>query len=335
LKGIRKAAMLLMSLEPGAAAELIKAAQPEVITQIAAELACLEAADEVGDEAVREFHNLLQNRPVESSSAQFVRQLVEGAVGPQRSEKMLDEVDHLVQLRDPFRQVRTARPEELATALHGESGQVTAMVLAELPPSKSTLLVGLLSEEARTAAIRGMASSEEVSPEAKLRVARAVEARLHPEEDETGQRAAPVPEAAKQGGRQVQLRKVAVLLRGLESETRAGLTESITAQDEEVAQEIQRLMIIWEDLPDVSERSLQEALRTVDSQRLALALSEADETTIQLIRSNISERASSMLDEEASLMSETKDEDRQNAREGILDALRDLNKAGELTFENG
>jgi len=39
--GIRKAALLLMGLEPTTAAELLKVADPEVVTRIAAELAYL------------------------------------------------------------------------------------------------------------------------------------------------------------------------------------------------------------------------------------------------------------------------------------------------------
>ena len=92
-------------------------------------------------------------------------------------------------------------------------------------------------------------------------------------------------------------------------------------------------MIMWEDVPLVGDRDFQELLRQTDSKLLALALVGAEQAIFAKIRDNISDRAASMLDEEASLLSSPKADEIEAAREGILDGLRELNVKGELTFE--
>ena len=91
-------------------------------------------------------------------------------------------------------------------------------------------------------------------------------------------------------------------------------------------------MILWEDIPLVGDRSLQQALRGVDERQLALALHEAPEEIVAKIKANISERAATMVAEEASLMSSPKKDDVRLAREKIVAALRELNRKGELTL---
>jgi flagellar motor switch protein FliG len=99
-----------------------------------------------------------------------------------------------------------------------------------------------------------------------------------------------------------------------------------------MGQNVAELMILWEDLPLVADRSLQTALREVDSQQLAKALIKADDVFVKKIKANISERAAAAIEEETSLMSSPKKEDIESAREEIVNVLRGINEKGELNF---
>jgi flagellar motor switch protein FliG len=70
----------------------------------------------------------------------------------------------------------------------------------------------------------------------------------------------------------------------------------------------------------------------VESGKLAVALYGADEEIAQKIRSNISERAVTMLDEEASLMQEPLEKEVLDAREEVVNPLREANEEGKLRF---
>jgi len=327
LTGTRKAAMLLMTLDAGTAAELLKSANPQTVTEIAAEVAYLKATGWTPGgpdaEPAREFCGMLEQAGGAGPGSVFVQQVLEAALGPEQSREAMKQVEHLVEARDPFLAIRAADPEELSEALEGESPQVVAMVLAELPQKSSSKLLASMDDELRSAAIRGMAVGASATRETKVRVASVVRRRLEK------------LRAAGDANANAKLRRVAVLLRGLNAEMRNSMLQAIREQDEESAAGVQRMMVIWEDLPVVSDRSMQEALREVDSRQLALALVGADEATTRKIRDNMSERASAMLDEEASLLSSPSDDEVEAGRSALLDVLRELSVNGFLSFEGG
>ena len=134
-------------------------------------------------------------------------------------------------------------------------------------------------------------------------------------------------------GQNQSLRKVAVMLRNLEKEIRSGLMKSINKKDSEAGEKISELMVLWEDIVEIEDRSLQQAMREIDMQKLALALVEADESIVKKIRSNISERAAETIDEETSLMSSPKAADIETARDEIVTVLREINEKGDLSFQ--
>jgi len=326
--------MLLRNLDPSTAAELLQSAGPEMLTEIAVEVAALEqsGADtgRASQESVLEFFSLLHGQGSASTGGGFARQMLQIALGEQESQEVISQVDERLKMLDPFREIRSAEADAIAEALAGESAQAASVVLSELPASKSAKLLGLLGEATRAQAVACMTGVQEVSPTAKLRIAGVVQSRL---EQVSKDQATGNGSGNSAGQSRQRLRKVAVLLRGLDVELRNQMVESLTAQDGETAQGVQELMVIWDDINLVAERSLQEALMSVDTRKLALALVEADEQTTERVQGNISERAKAMLDEEASLLSNPKDTEVQQAREEILNVLREMNNRGELQFE--
>jgi flagellar motor switch protein FliG len=94
-------------------------------------------------------------------------------------------------------------------------------------------------------------------------------------------------------------------------------------------------MVTWDDVPRIADRSLQEALRSVDAKKLALALYGCDAEIVEKIRKNISERAAAALEEESSLMQEPLDKEVQDAREEIVEPLRKANEEDKLRFVRG
>lgn len=329
--GARKAAMLLRNLDPATAAELLQSAGPEMLTEIAVEVAVLErngyGADGASQEPVREFYDLLQGRQTAKTGGQFAREMLQIVLGDQGSQEMLSQVDQRLEMMDPFRQIRLAGAGEIAQALSGESAQAASVVLSELPAKKSAELLGLLDEGTRSLAVACMTGTQAVSPMTRQRIASIVQGRM----EQVAKDKAVGGGGAGQS--QERYRKVAVLLRSLQVELRNQMIESLVEQDGETARSVQELMVTWADVDLVAERSLQEALLSVDSRKLAMALVGATPLTMSRINGNMSERAQAMLEEEASLLSNPKPAEIEQAQEEILNVLREMNKRGELEFE--
>jgi flagellar motor switch protein FliG len=311
--------------------ELLKGIDTATVQDLAMELTYLDAAghrnSQETTDIVRQFCRSLQKESGFSFQS-FLKEMLRNTVGEEQAKRIQQEIQGLLQKRDPFMLIRSADAATLTTALEAEHPQAVAVVLSELPPKRGSEVLGLLSEGLRVNAISRMTSVGSIAPEAKMRIAQAVQARI--EAAGSKQSGEPVIQARPEDA----LRKVAVIVRNLEKEVRDGVLQAIQQKDQEVADKISNLMIVWEDVPLVRDRSIQQALRGIDERQLALALYEAPEETTRKIRANISERAATMVTEETSLMSSPKKEDIREAREKITSALRELNRKGELSFED-
>jgi flagellar motor switch protein FliG len=329
LTGKQRAALLLTSLDAATAAELLKGMDAGIVQELAVELSYLDASGyrdtKQTAEVAREFCKSLQGG-AGFQFKRFLQDMLRNSVGEDQARQIQQGIQDLLQKRDPFLSLRTADLPTLAAVLETEHPQAVAMVLSELPPKRGSELLGLLPENVRVSAISRMTSIAATTPEAKARIAQLVQRRL--ESAGAGSAGPALPARPEQS-----LRQVALLVRNLDQEVRDGVLEAIRQKDQEAGDKITSLMIVWEDLPAVSGRSLQQALRGLDERLLALALHEAPEEIALKLKSNISERAAAKMAEEASLMAAAKKEDVRGAQDKILAALRELNQKGELSFE--
>jgi len=311
------------------AAEMLKGIDAKTVQELAVELSYLDAAGQRNDkqtaDVARQFCKSLQQDSGFSFRC-FLKEMLRNTVGEEHARRIQQEIQDLLQKRDPFMPIRSTDVQALTTALEAEHPQAIAVVLSELPPRRGSEVLKQLSEEVRVSVISRMTSVGSVTPEARLRIAQMVLSRL-------GAAGGGGQGGAIQVRPEQALRKVAVIVRNLEKEVRDGVLEAIGQKDQEAAENIANLMVLWEDLLQVGDRSLQQALRGLDERQLALALYEAPEETAAKIKSNISERAAAMVTEEASLMATPKKDDVKQAREKIVTAMRELNRKGELMFE--
>ncbi|HSV27523.1 MAG TPA: FliG C-terminal domain-containing protein [Sedimentisphaerales bacterium] len=336
MNGKRKAAVLLMHLDPGTAAELVKGLSHEAVHDIAVEVAFLEASgfrpEMSGGTVVKEFCETLALRK-DAKPKSFLGHMLTSAVGKEKAGEITSQIQGLVKQRDPFMAIRQTSTEKLVEVLRSEHPQVAANVLLELPLKKSMEIVEQLSEEVRTEAVRRMTNPEAIPWEARQKIAAMVEKKLRvlAEKEMSRQQAAPV--SAEGSKQESPLRKVALLLRGLGKELRDGLVKSIQQKNSQLAAGVMEQMVLWEDIPVIVDRSLQEAVRGLDSKQLATALFKADGAIISKIRANISERAAAMIDEETSFMKDVPKEQIAKARNALVDAIRVLNAKGQISFQ--
>jgi flagellar motor switch protein FliG len=313
-----------MVLDTETANELLKSLPPEEVQEIAVEMAHIDANGQLDRKEhtriIREFHEALQGSDNRLFSIKgFLNDMLINVVGKDKAEEIQYQVQAATQKRDPFIPVKTASTDELVLALEGEHAQTIAVVLSELPPEKSQQVLSNLSEAAQSKAVKKMMNLEQVRSEVKQRIAAMMRERLKNFKGET------LPEKREQT-----LRKLAVMLGGLQTSLSDRLLEEIRKYDEQTSQLVRNFMIVWDDIPDIADRSLQEILREVDTAKLAVALYGADEDIAEKIKSNISERAAEMLSEEMSLMQEPLEKEITEAREEVVGPLRKANEEGTL-----
>jgi len=343
--------MLLMSLDTATAVELVRGLDVEVVQELAVELAHLDAAGYRSSKQslrlARQFCNSLQAERGFHLKG-FLKEMLKSTVGQDRAGQIQTQIQDLLGTREPFISIRSLDSQTIASVLEKEHPQAAAVVLSELPAEKKSEVLGLLDGGIRITAISRMTDCGTMTAQAKAQIVKMVCKRL--EAITTGPQTRKIvfgepPTCGAGEPRPYQglgealstrpeqsLRKVAVILRNLGKEIRDGLLGAIQGKDRRAGEMVADLMIVWEDIPQIADTSLQEVLRGIDARKLALALVKADDTLVQKIKSNISERAAAALDEEASHVSALKKEDVEEAREGIVQVLREMNEKGELAF---
>jgi flagellar motor switch protein FliG len=326
----QRAALLLASLDAATAAEMLKGVDAKLVQELAVELSYLDAAGQRNArqtaEVARQFCKSLEDQ-AGFQFKNFLREMLRNTVGEDKAKQIQHDVQDLLQKRDPFLTIRSASAETLAAVLETEHPQAVAVVLSELPPKRSSEILGRLGEGIRISTISRMTSVGNITPEAKARIAETVRGRIE-SASTGGQAGTPVVQAQPDQA----MRKVAIIVRNLDKDVRDGVLAAVRQKDKDTADKIAGLMIIWEDIPSVSDRTMQQALRGFEERQLALALHGAAQEIADKIKNNISERAATIVNEEASLMSSPKKDDVRAARDKIVSALRELNSKGELTF---
>ncbi|MCK4960501.1 MAG: hypothetical protein KAT00_13905 [Planctomycetes bacterium] len=330
VSGLRKAAMLLTNLDSVTASELLKGQPPEVVQKVAMELSQLDATGQgQSDEAagaMKEFCTVLSQPQSGTIHVQsFVSNMLKGTTGSDQALKLQEDMQKAIRDKDPFIGLTSASPAQIAIALEGEPAQAIAVVLSSLPAKLSTEVLARLNEEASLKVVWKMTRPSELSGRTTRRIGEMVCKRLM---ELTEEQHGPIEEIPPEQT----LRNVAIVLSGLDKDKRDTLLDEIEGNDEETGKTVKALMVTWEDIIKIEDRSLQEALRKVDAGILAKALHGADLMVTTKIRSNISERMSEMVDEEVSLMSEPRKKDISAAREEVAKPLREANEAEELLF---
>ncbi len=331
LKGIQKATLLLTMLDSTTATELLKGQPQDVIQKIALELSHLDARkDKQEEQAVqvtREFYeNLQRSNSGTLHVKSFVNTLLQGTVGTkEKAVELQSRIKQAMMEKDPFLALSSAPTGHLVAAMENEPPQAIAVVLSALPSKTTTEVLTRLDEEKSLQTIWRMTQPKDVSPKTVRRIGEVICKRLMAMNDED---ATPIQDAAPKET----LRKVAIVLSGLEKEKRDALLGGIQTRSSDTATMVRSLMVTWEDIIKIEDKSLQQALRNIEPTVLAKALHGADFIVKDKVMSNISERMKEMIEEEISLMGEPRKKDVVTAREQVAQPLREANEAEELLF---
>jgi len=331
LTGIQKAALLLTTLDAATATGLLKGQSQQVIQKIAMELSQLDLTGKTNTQQVSEvaqqfYTELTRPKTGGLHIKQFVSTLLQDSAGKEKASELQNKMQQAVIQRDPYIIIAEAAPVHLASVLQNESPQTIAIVLSQIPPKLGTAVLSRLDEQRAQMTVWRMAQATTVSRQTILRIGETVHKHLIEMQSQQ-----PAGEASEDDST-ANLRKIALVLGGLSKEKRDALLQTIEGKDTEAANQVRALMVTWEDIPKIEDKSLQEILRQVEASVLARALQGADAMIAEKINGNISERMKEMIEEEVSLMGSPRKKDILDAREEIVQPLREANKTGELAF---
>jgi flagellar motor switch protein FliG len=328
--GIQKAALLLTMLDSGTAKELLKGQPPEMVQRIAMELSRFDGHRKKSmDKAAgvtREFCNeIFKTCSGGLHIKSFVGSLLKEASGLDNNDAVKDKLQQQVIKSNPYSLIAEAPATHLSTVLENENPQTIAVVLSSVPPKLSTEVLKRLDDEKASTTVWLMTQASDVSLKTILRIGEMVCKRLLAMKSEEG------PVTADKASDDI-LRKVALVLSGLDKEKRDVFVKTIKSKNDTTANTVCALMVTWEDIARIEDKSLQQVLRNLEATVLAKALRGAEPDVSDKILSNISDRMKALIEEEESLLGDVRKKDILAARENVVKPLREANEAEELHF---
>lgn len=319
----QKAAILFIVLGPEISALLFKHMREEEIEKVTLEIANQrQVTQEQKDFVISEFYQMAMAKEyISTGGLEYAKEVLEKALGAEEAVNIINRLTSSLQIR-PFDFARKTDPAQLLNFIQNEHPQTIALIMAYLTPEQSAVILSSLPSESQVEVARRIAAMDRTSPDILREVERVLERKLS---------SLVTQDFTAAGG----VQSIVEVLNRVDRTTERTIIENLEVENPELAEEIKRLMFVFEDIVMLDDRSLQLVLREVDQKDLALALKAAAAEVGEKIYKNMSKRAADMLKEELEFMGPVKIRDVEEAQQKVVNVIRKLEEAGEIIVARG
>jgi flagellar motor switch protein FliG len=323
LSGLRKTAILMVTLGEAASARVLRELSEEEVSLIGREVARLPAiTNEQAEAVLGEFYQMtLAHNYVLRGGLEYAQKILVEAFGPEQAKRLLERL--LKQLGSEaasFDALQKADPQQLAKFIHSEHPQTIALILSHLSSSQAAALLFSLPPEMRADVAVRMANLEQISPDIISRIAGII-----------GQKLRALGELSREsyGG----VRAVAEMFNRLDSASSKELLDTIEQSDPPLAETIRHLMFVFEDLLLIDVAGLKEVLARIDRKVLTIALKGTSEQLRNHFMQCMSQRGAEMLREDMEALGPVKIKEVEAAQQQIIAVVRQLESEGVLSLK--
>ncbi len=320
LSGVQKAAILVMYLERDAGRAVLRHLTDEEIKKVGVAIAGLrDVPEDVVEGVIRDFVETLRHVSVlPATGIDFARNILPNLVDEDRRGRLATVVRRHA---DDFEQFIRVRPAHaIAAILAEEHPQVRAVALLRMGPENAARVLACYTDEEQGDLTIRMTRAERVAAELAEDVETALRRALADIED-------PLP----LGG----VESTARILGRMTRERNTLLLDNVREREEDLADDLARLMVSFDDLERLDKRGLQALLRVVERPDLVVALKGAQPTLREAFLVNLSQRAAADLREEIELGGTARRSQIKEAQERIVAAARKLAEEGVIYLDLG
>lgn len=318
--GVKKSAILLMSLGEQEASSVLKYLAPKEVQSIGLAMTTLNNVTRAEIETVlEEFTTQASGKTaLGHDSADYIRKVLTNALGDEKAANLLDRILHGGDTSG-IEGLKWMDAPSAAELIKNEHPQIIATILVHLERDQASEILSLFTERLRNDAMIRIATLESIQPDA-LRELNDVLTKLLSGSNNI--RKAPM------GG----VRAAAEILNFSPSAQEASVIENVKQYDEELAQQILDEMFVFDNLIDVEDHGIQLLLREVQSESLIIALKGAQEEIRNKIFKNMSQRAAEALREDLESKGPVRVSEVEAEQKEILKTLRQLADDGQIVL---
>ncbi|RPJ41894.1 MAG: flagellar motor switch protein FliG [Deltaproteobacteria bacterium] len=323
LSGPQKAALFLYLLGEDFASEIVRNLDEEEIQRLGASISkILSISPKTADSLFTEFQHLASTQQAVSLGAgrknQFIKSVFSKALEVGKAESLYEKVRD-ENNADLFKKVRKIEPKTLAPFLQNEHPQTLAIVIANLEAKQAAAILAEFPPPLQSDILFRITQLENIPPGILEEIDQTLEKEIS-------------HLTSSEGKKYEGVRTVADILNQMDASAENDILQGVEGQKQGLADEIRRLMFIFEDLLQVDDRSLMALLKDINSESLKVALKTASEELKEKIFKNMSERAAQLLKEDLEVMGPARLKDVEAAQQAIIQTAKKLESEGKVVL---
>ncbi len=323
LKGIQKAAILLIALGPEKSSLIFKHLKEEEIEDLTLEIANTKSVTpQVKEKVINEFYEVcLAQQYIAEGGIGYAKELLEKALGTDKAMDVIGKLTASLQVK-PFEFVKKTDASQLLNFIQDEHPQTIALILSYLSAGQAATILGALIPEKQAEVARRIATMDRTSPDVIKEVERVLESKLSSLVNQ---------DYTIIGG----VDAVVEILNTVDRGTEKHIMETLEVEEPELADEIRKKMFVFEDILLLDDRAIQRVLRDVDNNDLAIACKGSTEEVQNAIFGNMSKRLAEMIKEDMEFMGPVRMKDVEEAQQKIVNIIRKLEDSAEIVISRG
>lgn len=324
IDGVKKAAILLISLGSETSSKIMKLLPEDVIRKVSYEIANTDLVSPEERDAVLD-------ELIETSSARqyvldggidYAKDLLNQALGPQRAKDVIDVLNQ-IQLRErPFNIVRKADVQQLTNLLLTEHPQTVALILCYMQPEKAATVLSQFPDKFQVEIAERIGMISSTSPKIIRRIESVIENRFSNVMENSTENV---------GG----VHTLVEILNSASRGTEKNILTDLEKRQPDLSNEVKSSLFTFEDIVGLDRLDVQKVLRDVDNNMLVLALKGTTEDIREFIFANLSSRAVQNIKEEIQFMGPTRLSAIEEAQQHVVAVIRRLDEAGEIYIGRG
>ena len=322
--GIKKAAILLISLGPEISSQILKLLPDKMIQKVTSEIANVKYVEpKEREKVIEDFMDMASaNEYILDGGMDYARNLLTKALGTERADDILQEMSQMELKEAPFAILRKTDTHQLAGMLANEHPQTIALIMCYIEPSKAAEILSMLPNNLQVEVAERIGVINRASPEVIKRIETILKIKFENNMES---------ESENIGG----VKKLVEILNSVDRNTEKSILGDLEKTQPELVETLKASLFVFEDIVTLDSGSIQRVLREVSNEDLALALKGASEEVTSTVYANLSKRAAETLHEDIEFMGPVRLKTVEEAQHRIVGVIRRLEDAEEIVIGRG
>ena len=316
LTGPERAAVMLLSLGDEYGPHIWQLMDEEEIKEISQVMSNLgSVSSSVVEKLLVDFVSQMSSTGSLMGSYDATERLLQQILDPERVSTVMEEIRGPAG-RTMWDKLANVNETVLANYLKNEYPQTVAVVLGKVRPEHAARVLAALPEDFALECVMRMLRMEPVQKDILDKVEQTLRTEFMSNLARTSKRDAH--------------ETMAEIFNNFDRQTEGRFLSSLEERNRESSERIKALMFVFEDLNKLDPGGVQTLIRSIEKDKLGLALKGASDTIRDLFFSNMSERAAKIMREDMENMGPVRLKDVDESQAEIVNTAKDLAAKGEI-----